>query len=114
MAHVLIDHFIVPAAARAAFDERRRLSEAIVKAQPGFIEGFVYELVGAGPYTHITTAVWESAEHFAAARRAAAAEYERMGIDMQLFLETNGITLSRGEYTRLPYGAPASTPGRTS
>ncbi len=103
MAHVLIDHFVVPEGVRAAFDERRKLSEAIVKSQPGFVEGFVYEPLGSGPYTHITTAVWESADAFAAARQAVAAEYERRGIDIPTFLKENGITLTRGQYTRLPY-----------
>lgn len=103
MSHVLIDHFIVPDEARAAFDERRKLSESIVKRQPGFVEGSVYEPIGGGPYTHITTAMWESVESFAAARAAVAAEYERLGIDMPAFLEANGITLMRGQYTRAPY-----------
>lgn len=103
MTLVLIDHFNVPDAARAAFDERRRLSEAIVKAQPGFVEGFVYEPLEGGPYTHITTAVWESADAFAAARRAVAGEYERRGIDIPAFLKEHGITLTRGQFTRAPY-----------
>ena len=103
VAHVLIDHFTVPEAARAAFDERRRLSESIVKIQPGFVEGYVFAPLGDGPYTHITTAVWESAEAFAAARVAVATEYERHGIDIATFLEAHGITLVRGQYTRTPY-----------
>lgn len=103
VAHVLIDHFSVPEAARAAFDERRRLSESIVRIQPGFVEGYVFEPLGDGPYTHITAAVWESAEAFAAARAAVAAEYERLGIDIPAFLKEHGISLTRGQYTRAAY-----------
>ena len=104
MSFVLIDAFAVPVDALEVFRARSLISQTLVKTLPGFVEGYVHEQVaGDGPYTVVTTAVWEDEGAFMAARKIVADEYVRLGLTIPPFLNQHGITLVRGQYTRSPY-----------
>ena len=84
MQKVLLDIFLVPEQSRDLFLERARTVQSFLKTLPGFVEGFRFEKKeGTGRYNYVTTAVWESAEAFENASKAAAAEFKRRGCDPQ-------------------------------
>jgi len=51
----------------------------------------------------MTTAVWESEEAFANAKRAAAAEFQKLGFNPQEFMKKLKIESERAVYNRSPY-----------
>ena len=101
---VLIDKFIVPEESKSAFLEATRKAQRFLKTLPGFVEGFVYEKTeGESRYNVMTTAVWESEEAFANAKKAAAAEFQKLGFDPQELMKKLKIEIERAVYNRSPY-----------
>ena len=104
MQKVLIDAFIVPEASMSKFLDEVRKSACFLRTLPGFVEGFIYEKnEGDGPYNVVTTAVWESEEAFANARKSAVAEFKNRGFNPQEILKALGVKIERAVYDRLPY-----------
>jgi heme-degrading monooxygenase HmoA len=101
---VLIDKFIVPDGSKSAFLEATRKVQRFLKALPGFVEGFVYEKTEGGScYNIMTTAVWENEEAFAKAKKAAAAEFQKLGFNPQELLKKLNIEIERAVHSRSPY-----------
>ena len=104
MQKVLIDQFTVPEESRAAFLGVSRTIHEILKALPGFIEGFVYERrEGSGPFNVITTAVWKDGEAFDAAKGRVAQELQALGVNPAEKMRALNVQLARGVYERTSY-----------
>jgi heme-degrading monooxygenase HmoA len=104
MQKVLIDKLIVPEESKAAFLERARQVQGILKSLPGFVEGFLYEKRdGTSPYNYVTTAVWASQEALENATKAVAAEFQKQGSDPQEVRKRLKIEAERAVYERSPY-----------
>jgi len=104
MQQVLIDTFIVPEQANAAFLERAESVQAFLKTLPGFVEGYLYaKRMGENRHNYITSAVWATQEALENARKAVAAEFQRQNINPDDFRRRHGIQLERGLYQRVPF-----------
>jgi heme-degrading monooxygenase HmoA len=104
MQKVLIDQFVVPEESQAPFLEAARKSQNFVKTLPGFVEGFLYEKRdGKSRFNFVTTAVWESEEAFENAKKAATAEFKRLGLNPRETMERLEIERGRAVYERSPY-----------
>lgn len=104
MQKILIDNLIVPEESKAQFLERLDRVQSFLKAQPGFVEGFLYEKKDEeSRYNYVTLAVWASEEAFENASKALAAEYKKWGYDRQETRIKLRIQSERGIYERLAY-----------
>ncbi|HMD41324.1 MAG TPA: hypothetical protein VKH15_18700 [Candidatus Acidoferrum sp.] len=104
MQKTLVDTFIVPEESKDIFRERTRSIQNFLKTLPGFVEGFTYEKkAGENRYNIITTAVWESEEAIASARKAVAAEFQKQNFNPQELMKTLKVEGERGIYERIPY-----------
>jgi len=104
MQTVLIDTFIVPEESQAAFLERSRTVQRFLKTLPGFVEGFLYEKTsGDGRHNFITTAVWESDAAYENAKKAVAAEFQRLGFNLDDTRKKLRIEAERAVFSRSPY-----------
>ena len=104
METVLIDTFLVPAAARSVFLTRARQMQSFIKTLPGFVEGFLYEPHNAeSQHQFLTIAVWESAAAFENAKQAVAVENQRQGVNPQALNRQLGVEFIRILYDRSPY-----------
>jgi hypothetical protein len=94
-----IDHFNVPAAVRAEFEQAMKRNLAFLQSLPGFRGHLVFEKV-SGPSTfNITTiAAWESAEAIEKAATQVRAYYERIGFNPAEFTARHGIAAEIGVY----------------
>ena len=100
----LIDTFVVPEESLSPLLEASRTIQGILKTLPGFVEGFVYEKrSGGGPYNIVTTAVWESEEVYNAAKTAAAAAFQAIGLNPPEIMRALNLQIERGVYARSPY-----------
>jgi heme-degrading monooxygenase HmoA len=101
---VLIDKFIVPEESKSAFLEATRKVQRFLRTLSGFVEGFVYEKTeGESRHNVLTTAVWENEEVFADAKKAAAAEFQKLGFNPQELMKKLNIEIERAVYSRSPY-----------
>ncbi len=101
---VLIDKFIVPEESKAAFFEATRKVQGFLRTLPGFVEGFVYEKTeGESRHNFMTTAVWENEEVFTNAKKATAAEFQKLGFNPQELKKKIKIEIERAVYNRSPY-----------
>ena len=101
---VLIDTFIVPEESRAALLQETRKIQGFLKTLPGFIEGFVYEkTAGESRVNIVTTAVWESDAAMEDAKKAAAAEFQKLGFNPQQLMRDLKVEAGRAVYRRSPY-----------
>jgi heme-degrading monooxygenase HmoA len=104
MQKVLIDTFIVPDESKSAFLERTRKVQSFLKTLPGFVEGFIYEKTdGESHFNFITTAVWENGKAFENAKKAMAAEYQKLGFNPKDTITKLKIESKRAVYQRSPY-----------
>jgi len=101
---ILIDQFLVPESAAREFLEKVHFSANIVKARPGFVEGYVYQRpADDGHVKVITTAVWASESAMQEARQAIAAEFATIGFNPPEIMQRLGVQMQRGTYQRAPY-----------
>jgi heme-degrading monooxygenase HmoA len=104
MQKVLIDTFVVPPESQSKFLERTRTVQSFLKTLPGFVEGFLYERTdGPSRFNFVTTAVWESEAAFENAKKAVAAEFQRLGFNPQEIVKKLGIETERAVCNRAPY-----------
>ncbi len=104
METILIDQFVVPQAAVREFLEHVHFSASIVKARPGFVEGYVYQRPADGGQVNvITTAVWASESAMQEARKSVAAQFTGVGFDPQGIMQRLGVQIQRATYQRSPY-----------
>jgi heme-degrading monooxygenase HmoA len=100
----LIDKFIVPEGAKSAFLEATRKVQRFLRTLSGCVEGFVYEKTeGESRHNFMTTAVWENEEAFTNAKKATAAEFQRLGFNRQELKKKLKIEIERAVYNRSPY-----------
>src|SRR5215471_14566993 len=104
MQKVLIDIIVVPEESKAAFLERARQVQSILRDIPGFVEGYIYEQKeGDSRYNFVTTAVWESEEAIENAQKFVTSEFQRLGFNRQETARKLGIETIRSTYERSPY-----------
>jgi heme-degrading monooxygenase HmoA len=104
METVLIDLFAVPESSLAEFLQAAHFSAAIVRTQPGFVEGFVHErTAGESKVNVVTTAVWESESAMGAARQAVLAEFAQTGFNPPEIMKRLGVEMERSIYRRSSY-----------
>jgi len=104
MEKVLIDSFVVPEESKAAFLEAVRESARILRALPGFVEGFIYERTeGESRFNVMTIAVWQSGEAFENAKKAAMTEFQKVGFNPQETIKRLRVEMERAVYERSPY-----------
>jgi heme-degrading monooxygenase HmoA len=104
MEKILIDLFKVSTEARNEFVETSNRAQSIVKALPGFVEGYLFEeSSGESSYRFITIAVWESEAAYEQARAAVPIEYQKHGFNPQEILKRLDIDVTRAVYDRTPY-----------
>ncbi len=97
-----IDKFKVPPAARAEFLQKVRLTHQVLKAQPGFVQDFIFEQAdGPGEFNFVTLVAWENTEAMGAARQAVAAKHAEIGFRPAELFERLGIKADLGNYTQL-------------
>jgi|GEM_PF-1011986 len=101
MQKVLIDTFIVPDESKYAFLDRTLKVQSFLKTLPGFVEGFIYEKTdGESRCNFITTAVWENEEAFENARKATAAEFQKLGFNPKDTITKLKIESKRAPFTK--------------
>jgi heme-degrading monooxygenase HmoA len=101
---VLIDQFRVPEESKAELVVQMKRVQGFLKTLPGFVEGFVYEkTAGEGRTNLLTTAVWESETAFENARKAASAEFQRIGFNPQETMKKLRVEIERAVYRRSSY-----------
>jgi heme-degrading monooxygenase HmoA len=98
---VLIDRFVVPAAAKSEFLERANINRNFIKSLPGFVGDNVYEEDGETESRVVTVAVWASEEAFQNARASVTEYYRQQGFDMPALIKRLNIQMERGIYKRL-------------
>ncbi|CAL1519488.1 antibiotic biosynthesis monooxygenase [Chitinophaga sp. MM2321] len=101
-AHILIDKFIVPSAAKEEFYNQVRVRRAFIKSLPGFIADHAYEqLTTEAQFSFVTVVIWENEEAFINARQAATAAYEKQGFDLAGMLKRLNIQIDRASYQEI-------------
>lgn len=104
MEAVLIDRFVVPKAAVDEFLRHVHYSARMVKARPGFVEGYVFRhTAGEASVNVVTTAVWSSEAAMEEAKKAIAAEFASKGFNPPQIMKRLGVQIERGIYQRVPY-----------
>jgi predicted ester cyclase len=91
----LVDTFLVPAAARAAFEAAMRRNREYIRTLEGFRGDTVLVRKLGESFDIATIAVWESEAAIAQAKAQVAAFYERIGFDMPAAIAGWGVTLQR-------------------
>lgn len=100
---ILIDRFVIPAAAREAFLQRMKNNRQFIVTQPGFINDEVYLQNGEnGDLRCVTIAVWQNDAALANAKTAVQAEYKRTSFNPQQFMEQQHIQMERGVFAQMP------------
>jgi heme-degrading monooxygenase HmoA len=101
---VVIDRFVVPREARAAFVETSGTVQNILKGLPGFVEGFVYEQVHEnGDSGFVTTVVWRDERAFELAKEHVAQKLRERGVNPAEKMRELNIQIERGGYERTPF-----------
>src|SRR5581483_7631148 len=104
MEKILIDKFNVPEESKATFLEAARKSAAVLRTLPGYVEGYIYQMTaGESRYNIVTTAVWESEDAFANAKKTAAAEFQKIGFNPQEIMAKLKVEIDRAVYERSSY-----------
>lgn len=97
-----VDKFKVPESAWAEFIQKVRLTHAVLKTQPGFIQDFILEQTdGPGEFNFVTVVIWENAEVMGAARQAVTAKHQEIGFKPAELLERLGIKADVANYARI-------------
>jgi len=97
-----IDKFIVPAAARQAFIDAVDATDAVMRAQPGFVRHDLLEQVGGpGEFNFVTVAEWESDAVIPVVAAAIARHHAERRFDRNAFLTTHGIRADIATYRML-------------
>lgn len=95
-----VDKFKVPAAARGEFLERVRMTHAVLRTVPGFVQDFLLDQTGGpGVFNFVTVVVWENAEAIERAKTVVAAKHKESGFDPKELLSRLGIEADLGVYT---------------
>lgn len=98
----LIDTFIIPESVREIFINRMNKYRSILKTLPGFVEDHVYEKASSKSNINcITTTVWESEGALANAKKAIIQYNIEENLNLQEFMQKNGITLERAIYNEI-------------
>ena len=99
MKQILLDKFIVPAAAKDEFLQRMKINRTLIKTLPGFITDDVYQREGENGESHFATiAVWKDAAALENAKKLVTAEYQKQKFEMPAFLERLKIKIERESY----------------
>jgi heme-degrading monooxygenase HmoA len=98
---VLIDRFVVPAAAKTEFWERANINRQFIKSLPGFVQDNAYEEDGEDESRIVTVAVWANEKAFENARQSVTEYYKQQGFDMPALIKRLHIQMERGIYKRL-------------
>lgn len=96
------DKFVVPALARDEFLEKVRMTHALLRTQPGFVQDLLLEQTGGpGEFNLVTMVEWEGPEFVDGARAAVMAMHREDGFDPQELMTWLGIRADMGSYRRL-------------
>jgi heme-degrading monooxygenase HmoA len=98
---VLIDRFVVPAAAKSEFLDRANINRKFIKSLPGFMGDNVYEEGGETESRIVTVAVWAGEEAFQNAKASVTEFYKQQGFDMPALIKRLHIQMERGIFRRL-------------
>ena len=98
---VLIDRFVVPAAAKSEFLERANINRNFIKSLPGFIGDNAYEEESENESRIVTVAEWASEETFQNARASVIEYYKKQSFDMPPFIKKLHIQMERRIYKRM-------------
>lgn len=97
-----VDKFVVPAEAKDEFLGRVRMTHAVLRRQPGFIQDFVLEQSGGpGQFNFVTLAEWESQEAIENAKVAVMAMHKETQFNAQEMFARLGIKADLGNYKRV-------------
>lgn len=97
-----IDKFVVPAEAKDEFVGRVRMTHAVLKSQPGFIQDLVLEQsAGPGQFNFVTLAEWESQEAIENAKVAVMAMHKETQFNAQEMFARLGIKADLGNYRKI-------------
>jgi len=97
-----IDKFVVPEPARTVFIQAVDDSEAVMRAQPGFVGHSLLEQVGGpGEFNFVTVAEWESDAYVPAAAAAIARDHAMRSFNRNLFFAAHGIKADIATYRLL-------------
>jgi heme-degrading monooxygenase HmoA len=101
---VLIDSFVVPEDSRAEFLELYRQTAKAIRALPGFIEGYLYELQDDNSrYNFVTTAVWKDHQAYETAEQTMRAHIQKTGENPLGAVQSLTDEITRATYTRSSY-----------
>jgi heme-degrading monooxygenase HmoA len=97
-----VDKFIVPAHARAEFLDRVAKTQALLREQEGFVQGFVLEKQsGPGSFNFVTFVEWARADAIERAAAEVAKLHAKLGFDRQELVSRLGITADIALYEPL-------------
>ncbi|MGN6820767.1 MAG: antibiotic biosynthesis monooxygenase family protein [Sphingomonas sp.] len=94
-----IDKFVVPDAARQAFIDAVDDTDAVMRAQPGFVRHDLLEQVGGpGEFNFVTVAEWESDAVVPVVAAAIARRHAECRFDRIAFFAQHGIRADIATY----------------
>ena len=97
-----IDKFKVPESAQDEFIQKVQVTHEFIKAQPGFIQDFIFEQTGGpGEFNFVTVVIWESAEVLDAAKRAVMTKQAEIGFKPAEIFDRLGIEADLAYYSQL-------------
>ena len=97
---VKLDKFVVPNSARDEFLPKVMGIMELLKAQPGYIQGFILEQPGStGKFNLVTLVEWENKQAAEDARGAVMARQKATGFNPQETMARLGIGADMGFYT---------------
>ncbi len=97
-----VDKFVVPAHAREEFLDKVHATHAVLRTQAGFVRDAILEQSsGPGEFNFVTIVEWETSDAIEGARRAVAAQHQKMNFDAQAMISGLGIRADIANYERV-------------
>lgn len=97
-----LDKFLVPNAAREEFLKNVNHTHALLKSQPGYLQGFILEQpVNADEFNLVTLIEWENSQSAESARFVVQAMHKETGFNPQEVRARLGIKFELGDYRTL-------------
>jgi heme-degrading monooxygenase HmoA len=97
-----VDKFVIPSAARQEFLDKARMTHALLKKQPGFLQDLILEQSsGPGEFNFVTIVEWANQEAIENARAAVQALHREINFNAQELFARFNIKADIANYKRL-------------